>query len=254
LDLNGFFPARGEGDVALSFTQESYDEFWLGTTRVFDPGVGEVETASSSLWTRYGFTDRLAVVATLNYVDVDSDGTMGFEDSGVQDFSALVAYRLLYRETGGARHTLAGALGVRTDASNYEANAPVSLGDGTTDRLARLVYQLEVGSFYFSQQVGYDLRGDDAPDGTPLYTELGYTFGRVTASGFYSKYSADGGTDIADPGFTFPSNQEEFDRAGLRVYVRLNDRFGVSAGAFTTLDGRNTGDATGAAHGVVAKY
>jgi hypothetical protein len=255
-DLNGFFPEAGSIDVALSFTQESYDEFWRGTTLVSNPGVGEVETASTSLWARYGLTDRLALVATLAYVDADSDGTMGFKDSGVQDLSALVVYRMLHRETGGGRfrHTLAGGLGVRTDVGSYEADAPVSLGDGTTDGLVRLIYQFETGAFYLSQQVGYDLRGGDVPDGVPLYTELGYTFGRVTASAFYSNYSADGGTDIGDPGFTFPSNQEEFERAGLRAFVRLNDRFGLSAAAFTTLDGRNTGDSTGGSLGIVVSY
>ena len=61
--------------------------------------------------------------------------------------------------------------------------------------------------------------------------------------------SSDGGTDIGDPGFTFPSNQEEYDRLGGKVYVRINDRFGLSFSGFSTLDGRNTGDSTGASLG-----
>ena len=95
------------------------------------------------------------------------------------DLTALLAFRAL--EGGGSlRHRLVAAGGVRTPLSNYQGNRPVDLGDDTTDLLVRLVYQLERGGFYASQQVGYDLRGEDAPDGLALYTEAGYTWGRVT--------------------------------------------------------------------------
>jgi hypothetical protein len=124
-------------------------------------------------------------------------------------------------------------------------NSPVDVGDGSSDVLFRLVYQFENGPFYFSQQVGYDIRGGDSPDGIPLYTEIGYTFGRVTATGYYLDYMADGGSDIGDPGFTFTGNKDETTRAGGKLYGRVNDRFGVSALVFTTLDGRNSGDASG---------
>jgi hypothetical protein len=247
LDLNGFLPAAGHGDVALSYTGESYDEFWVGTTKVADPGVGEVETTSLSLWGRYGFTDRLAVVANLPYVDVTSDGLGGFEDSGLQDLSVLGLVRLV----ASGPHSLTGGAGLSTPVQNYRGNHPVSLGDDSTDALFRLVYQFHSGPFYVSQQVGYDLRGDDVPDGFPLYTEAGYTHGRVTFSGSYKRYVADGGSDIGDPGFTFPGNQEELERLGGKVYARLTPRWGVAAGAFTTLDGRNTGDASGYSLGVV---
>lgn len=248
LDLNGFLPAAGSGDVALSFTAEGYDEFWVGTTRVSDPGVGEVEIRSLSLWGRWGFTDRFAVVANLPYVDAEGDGLGGFEDAGLQDLTALGLFRLW--ESG--PHSLLGAAGARTDVGDYEANLPVSLGDGTTDALFRAVYQFTSGPFYVSQQVGYDLRGGDAPDGFPFYTEAGYSFGRTTVSGFYQHYEADGGTDIGDPGFTFPSNREEFQRLGAKVYARATPRWGFSVAGFTTLDGRNSGDTSGISVGVVA--
>lgn len=32
-DLNAFFPERGEGTVALSYTTESYDQFWRAPPR-----------------------------------------------------------------------------------------------------------------------------------------------------------------------------------------------------------------------------
>lgn len=252
-DLNGFLRPAGHGDVALSFTHETYDQFWVGEMKVSDPGVGEVKTRSISLWMAYGVTDRLTVFGSLPFVNADSDGAGGFHERDLQDITFLGAYRLL--EVGeSVRSRLVGALGFRTIASNYEANSPVDIGDGTADWLARLVYQLEYGRFYFSQQVGFDRRGGEAPDGFPLYTEAGVTWGPVTYSAMYQRLEAKDGTDIGDPGFTFPSNEEEFERVGVRAYGRINERLGIGGMYFTTLDGRNTGDATGVSGSVNVSF
>ncbi|HEX5720396.1 MAG TPA: hypothetical protein VF179_29850 [Thermoanaerobaculia bacterium] len=250
LDITGFLPGQGVGTLGVSYTGEGYDEFWVGETKVSDPGVGEVDIVSLALWFDWGFTDDLALVGNVAHVDADSDGLGGFEDSGLQDLSVLLKYRFL----SSGPHSLVGAAGVRTPLSDYEANLPVDLGDGTTDALARLVYLFNPGAFYFSQQVGYDMRGDDAPDGIPIYTELGYTTGNLTFIGFYSQLTADGGTDIGDPGFTFPSNKDEYSRAGVKLYNRLGERYGFSILGFTTLDGRNSGDAQGVSVGTTVRF
>lgn len=255
-DLNGFFPAPGETQLALSYSTESWDEFWRGSEKVSTPpALGKADIMSLSLWMRHGISERLALVGTLPYVDAEADGTAGFDESSLQDLTLLAKYRLAVLERArGVRHVFAVAGGIRTPASDYEANLPLDVGDGTTDTLFRFVYQLEQGRFFLSQEVGFDLRSEDAPDGFPVYTEVGFRTGRVSWIGSFSSLWADGGTDIGDPGFTFPSNQEEYQRVGAKLYARLGERFGVSAGGFTTLDGRNSGDATGFSAGLVARF
>jgi hypothetical protein len=176
---------------------------------------------------------------------------VNFDDSGLQDAAALLLARFASYGSGAVQHRWLGGLGLRTPASGYEANLPVDIGDGTTDILTRLVYQLEWGGGYFSQQVGFDLRSKDAPDNWTLYTELGFPTGPVTWIGYYQQVLANGGTDIGDSGFTFPSNQEEFQRVGLRVFGRFNDHFGLSGSYFTTLDGRNSAETEGFSVGTV---
>jgi hypothetical protein len=258
-DLNGFLPRAGEGTVALSYTLEGYDEFFRGTTEVSNPpGLGEVETWSASLWMRYGFSDRFAVVADVAYVDSSGDGTAGFAESGVADLVALGLYRLWQGQSGAGRHSLTGGLGFRVPVGDYVGDAPVSLGDDSSDALARLVYQYDRAGFYVSQQIGYDLRGSDVPDGYPLHTEVGYSFppGSYTATLnlFYTRYLADDGSDIGDPGFTFTGNREEYERVGAKAFLRLSPGFGVSAQGYTTLDGRNSGNSSGFSLGVVAGF
>ncbi|MGH9750301.1 MAG: hypothetical protein ACRD6R_10295 [Candidatus Polarisedimenticolia bacterium] len=248
LDINGFTRAKGKGDVAFSFTSESYDEFWVGRTKVTDPGLGEVETRSLSVWLAYGLNDRLTLIANLPWVRAEGDGSAGFEEKDLQDLSLLGQF-VLASGGSGARHALVGAVGFRIPASGYEANTPVDIGDGSDDWLFRLVYQLRHRGFYLSQQIGVDLRSGDTPDGFPLYTEIGATWGKVTLTAFYQRLESEEGTDIGDPGFTFPSNQDEFERTGAKVYWRLHDRIGVALAGWNTLGGRNTGDSTGASFG-----
>lgn len=254
LDLNGFLPGKGVGHAALSATFEGYDEFWRGTTKVSNPGVGKVDITTFSLYLDYGLSDRIALVANLPTVDATSDGTGGFGENDLQDVSVLLKYRAASFGSGARRHHLVLVGGFSTPASDYEPNSPVDVGDGTTDFLARFIYQLETDRLYLSQQVGFDVRGGDAPDGISLYTELGFRRGSLLAGGFLSHYIADGGTDIGDPDFTFPSNKEEYTRVGAKVYAELTRRFGVSGLLFTTLDGRNTGVTSGASVGVVARF
>lgn len=254
-DLTGFLPEEGTGNLALSYTDESYDEFWRGTEKVPTPGVlGEISTTSTSLWFNWGLTNRLALIVDAAHVDVDSDGTAGMADSGPQNLTAFLAYRLWSGESGATRHSLVGAVGARTPLESYVANAPVARGDETTDGLLRLVYLLQHGRFYWSQQLGYDLRSDDAPDGLPIYTEVGFSAGRLTWIGWHSLYFADGGTDIGEAGFTFPSNQEEYQRLGAKVVCRFTDSWSGFAGAFDTLDGRNSGVASGGSVGLIHHF
>lgn len=251
LDVNGYLPAEGHGDVAFSYTAESWDRFWNGERLVANPDVVPTDINTVTLWARYGITDDLALIVNLPYVDADSDGGANLGESDLQDLSVLLMHRFASVDSGAVRHRWLVGGGIRHPASNYEEDAAVDVGDGTTDLLTRIVYQLEAGRFYASQQVGFDIRGEDAPSGWALYTELGYTTGRLTWIGYYQQQLANGGTDIGEPGSTFPSNEEEFEKVGAKVFGRINDRFGLSLTGFTTLDGRNTAETEGLSLGAV---
>jgi hypothetical protein len=253
-NINGFLRDDGEFDVALTFTAESYNQFWVGDTKVSDPGLGEVNTDSWSLWLAYGINKDITVWANIPYVDTEGEGLAGFSESDWQDLVVMGEFRLAGQPHGQGWGVLIGGVGFSTPMSNYEANAPVDVGDGVSAALLRMVYQYQHGPFYLAAQVGLDVRGGDAPNNYPFYLEPGYTVGPVTFTAFYAKLVADGGTDIGDPGFTFPSNNEESDRVGLKVYGRINPTVGLVGAWFTTLDGRNTGDADGASVGVVFNF
>jgi hypothetical protein len=148
----------------------------------------------------------------------------------------------------GFRHALLAGAGYRAPLAPYEPNRVVALGDATHDGLFRLIYQIEgdaLDGTYFAAELGYDLRDQDAPDGTSLFGELGVTFGKATGSVAALRTWADGGDDIGDPGFTFQGLGGEMFRVGGKVYYRLSSSLGFAVSAFTIPDGRNVGQATG---------
>lgn len=253
MDMDGYIFPKGKGAVALSFTSQSYDHFWAGTTKVADPMIGTVDTKSTTLWVGYGITDRLSLVANLPYIDTRSDGLAGFGQGALQDLTVLGKYR--FGSVGSkARSDFIGAFGTRTIASNYEIqNSVVDIGDGTADWLARFIYALHANHFHLSQSVGWDWRGGVAPDGRPFYTVVGTAWGPIIVDAFYGRLDARGGTDIGS-GAPFPSNKEELERTGLKIWGRVTDHIGLSAMYFTTLSGRNTGDATGYSAGIDYRY
>jgi hypothetical protein len=251
---NAFLPRAGGATIAVSQTFEYYDEFWRGDEVVSNPGLGRVETGSATVWMQAGLTDDLALAANFAYVDVRSDGTDGLADQGLQDRAFLLRWRFLDTMPGGWHHSLVAGAGLRMPASGYDPNSPVALGDGTTDGLFRLVYQAQYDAFwgtYLAVEAGYDARESAAPDGASLRGELGATFYRLSLAGILHATWADGGSDIGDPGFTFPGLNEEWVRLAGNAYYRVSPTFGLALSGFTVLDGRNTGRSRGVSTSLV---
>lgn len=253
--LDGFLPKPGEGTAAVSVTAESYERFWAGSETVTEPALGTVATRTLSVWLRYGVSDRIALVADVPFVERRAEAEPAMRQRSLQDARLLAKVRLLERGRKRLRHRFLVAGGVSAPAASYDPDLPVAVGDGTTDVLLRLVYQLELPRGYLLQTGGVDVRSGGAPDGLVLRTEAGWKAGPTTLSLFHELYAARSGSDIGDPGATFPTNREELQRAGLRLLAPLGQpSWALSAAAFTTLDGRNTGDAAGLSLGIVGGF
>jgi hypothetical protein len=254
--LNGFLPQPGTATVAVSHTLESYDEYWVGSETTADSLLGKVETGSVSLWVDFGLTPDVALTAQLAYVDVTSDGLLQQSAAGLQDRGLLLRWRFLHGEAAGARHSFVVAAGIRDAASGYEPNRAVALGDHSRDGLFRLVYQIQadrLAGAWLSTELGYDLREGHVPEGVCVYSELGAVAGPAAVSVALTRVWADGGPDLGDMGFTYPTVDEELIRVGGKVYLGFSERVGLAISGFTTPKGENTGQATGTSTSLVLK-
>ncbi|MBI3258035.1 MAG: hypothetical protein HYZ54_00915, partial [Ignavibacteriae bacterium] len=119
-----------------------------------------------------------------------------------------------------------------------------------------------------SVQAGYIRRGDvnldhvtidgnmktAVPDALDISAKIGYGNSDFYLDAWYQSQSARGGTNIGEPGASFPSNGISFSRIGVTGYYPLpiwNKQLGVSIGGASTLDGRNIGKSTRISFGVV---
>lgn len=249
----GFLRGEGRTDVVLAVTVDQYDEFWVGDDRVEAPPVGEVERTSGVLYVAHGLRDDLDLVLGAAWVQSESDGTAGFPDEeDLQDLLLAAKWRARAWELGGGELSLLAMPGIKLPMTDYEDNAVTAIGDGQVDLRGRVIahYQTERGLFA-SLETGYDRRNGAPSDEIPIHVTLGGSIGDVTVTPFYSHIESRGGTDIG--GGPFRSNEEEFDRAGVGLYWRVSDAFGLTGGWRTTLDGKNTGDVDGFSLGIVVR-
>ena len=251
---NGFLRGAGKTDVALTYTSESYDHFWVGNQRVKDPGVGEITRESLSLYVAHGLTDDMDVVMAAAYVDAENDGFGAFDDERqLQDLSLGVKWRAGGSDLLGGRLSYLLAPSVKVPMTHYESNNPTAIGDGQVDVRARgiLHYQSPNG-FFAAVETGFDYRAEGPPNETLVNVSLGQTFfNRVTVSPFLTITNSIHGKNIGQD--DFPAVEEDIERLGVSLYGRVNDQVGVTLGWKNTLDGRNTGDLTGWWLGVVFK-
>jgi hypothetical protein len=211
----GFLRGRGNLDLAVSYSLDSYDEFWVDERRVSAESLGRLDRHKISLYAAYGLTDDLDLISSASYVRATSTGVYD-DNQDFQDMKLALKWRVGEWELGPGRFSILAAPGGQFPLSDYNS-------DG-----------LPANEVPVNLTAGFSL------------------FDRLTLSGFYSHVESLGGFNV-DQG-PFPGNQEEYDRIGGGIYFRINDRFGVSASAWTTLDGKNTGDVDGFSIGTVLKF
>jgi Putative MetA-pathway of phenol degradation len=210
-----------------------------------------------NLWAAYGLDDKTDLVVNAAYVTASSDGipVPGANDrqADLQDASVGFKYKLNEWQLGPGGLALAFAPAVKIPMSHYENDAITAIGDGQIDYRFRGILQYTLNNgIWLAVESGYDYRTESTPNELPFNATLGVTlFNRFTIMPFYSYVKSYGNDDIGQ--VPFPATAEEFSRWGISAYVRVTEQFGVTAGFKDTIDGKNTGDATGFWLGVVFK-
>jgi hypothetical protein len=254
----GFLRGTGKADFVFSWTQDSYDSFWIGDDKVSPADVGEITREAWTLYGAYGLREDMDLVVSGSYVSSESDGLQAdagnpvFEDrDDFQDATIGVKWRLWNSAASANQFSFLFAPAIKFPMSDYEGDAVTAIGDQQVDLRARVIAHWQSDSgLYASLESGYDRRNGAPSDEIPVNLTIGATmFGRLTVSPFYSTVDSRGGYDIGEG--PFPGTQEEFERAGVGAYFRITEQFGLTGLWKTTLDGKNTGDADSYGAGLV---
>ncbi|MBK9250192.1 MAG: hypothetical protein IPM69_19315 [Ignavibacteria bacterium] len=271
--IDGFMRGEGKSVVALSYSSESYKDFYKNTTLVQEPNLGRITTTSVSLFTAVGITNSIDVLLSLPYISATSDQGYWQTQSSLQDLNFAVKWRPLQvklSELGTLSAIL--ACGVSIPTTNYVANAPVAIGHHSPSADARLVvnYMTSFGLFA-AVQTGYIRHGDveldrlslegnmktNVPDAIDFSAKVGYGNSEFYIDAWMQSQSSRGGTNIGETDASFPSNGISFTRLGLTGYYPLKfiaEKFGLSLSGATTLNGRNIGKSNRISIGAVYEF
>lgn len=266
--IDGFMRGQGNATVALSFSTESYDQFYIGTEENDLPaGLGEIGTQSVNLYAAVGVFDNLDVVFALPYIMAESSPAegAGTDESGLQDASLLVKWKPWSLNVNGLGEVFAVlAAGISTPAADYTANAPVAIGHYYTQAETRLLVGARLDNGLFGNiQVGYYSKGEAdfdvdgvemsaaVPDALDFVAKVGFAHSDFYVDGWLQNQDSRMGPDIMQG--PFPIQEISFLRAGVNVYIPIKvvEGLGVSAGMSSTLDGQNIGKAVRFSGGVV---
>lgn len=272
--VDGFMKGQRKASFALTYSQESYGTYYVGTTETRNPNLGTVTTQSLNLYGSYGLGYDLDLIVSAPYVRAEASAGYWQKQEGFQDIAAALRWEAFDYKIGKARLSWLFALGYSLPLMNYVIDSPVAIGHGARSLDGRTMLHFKAGAFFLTGQYGYIRRGQvtldrvanyydpsnlnpnsgsvvNVPDVTDLVVRGGVAAKQFYVDGWVQRQTPyNQGTNIG-PGIPFPTNAVGFTRTGVNVYVPLVKKLGVNAGYSTTLSGQNIGKATRVSGGVV---
>ncbi len=254
--VDGFMRGKGNLNTAVSYSYESYDQYYIGDSIVTNPNLGTISTKSVGVYLAAGVTDFLDVIVSLPYVRVAPSQGYWQSQRGLQDLSIFVKLRALKKKIGSIGElSIMASGGLSVPISDYIANSPVAIGHHSTGLDGRLIVQhrLPFGVFIMAQGgyiKKYNIKLDtevevSVPDAWDYVAKVGGTYKILYADAWINIREARSGTDIGQ-GVPFPTNAISYTRAGFNLYSSIPwiKQLGVSFGTSFTLSGENIGKAT----------
>jgi len=252
---SAWLPAQHQFKATPGFSFSTFDEFWMGSSKVDNPPNGKsMDQYTGYLSLDYGILEQLAADVTVGYTATDSDAFGGdASDDGLMDTSVGLRLRLLDEFASDSPYvpTLAIRIG-GIIAGTYDPNKPFSAGDGADGFESSLLLGKTIRDtgFGFYGDIGYRVRENPVPDEVFGTAGIFQQIGVINLAFGYRHIQSLSGLDIGGSGFNpalgdshgFPA-LEEINQI-IEGAVSLSDNGGrnyqLSVG--TNVDGRNTGD------------
>lgn len=241
---------QGEWVVTPSFTYQTYDSFWAGTTEVSPPPFAdEVNQYNAFISIEYGLWEDVALDITGGYTLAEVDGGTFSDNDGAADTLIGVRWNILdeFETECVYAPTLTLRIGGIIEGS-YEESMPHSPGDGASGAEFSLLFGKTFGETGFGMfgDLGFRVRTEDVPE--DFFSSVGIyktLFDRFNVSAGYRLNQGLDGLDIGGPGFTparFPELQEinHNVEAGIS-YTDIGNRTYSFLYAHT-VDGENTAE------------
>ena len=269
LPVNGFYSNKGDLTLAVSYSNKSADDFYVGPdlAGAIPAELGEISSDIISIYAQYGISDTFSAIVTLPYISVESEA--GVADpvngtstvDGLQDLGLSIKGKILEKDFGGAGDiTLGAAGGVSFPISDYAGGGILSIGNQATAITGEAIFQYNSPFKVFTElQLGYSTRSSDefdVPDALLYSAKIGYIHKYFYIHSQFTVHDSTDGVDILGEGFSgpeiLPETEVDYKILSFSLYVPVyEDKIGVSLGYETTVDGRNFNDESGIGFGLV---
>ncbi len=262
--------------AGLIYTQDQWSEYWEGSLKRDNGNIGTLTTRQTTYMAAYGVTNRLNIIASLPYVWTKASQGVLEGQSGSQDISVGLKYRVFSTPLT-TKGTLSGiaVISATVPTSNYTPDFyPMSIGSSSKRATARAILTWQAtNGIYVNGAAAYTRRGNVTLDRVSYYTQdqlfltnevqmpdvqetavtLGYRGHGLIAPVTLTRQKTLGGGDIRRQDMPFVSNRMDFTSIGGHVQYQLPMLKVVSlqVGASHVLTGRNVGQSTAVMGGLL---
>jgi hypothetical protein len=242
--ISGFPTPKGETAIALSYSQEVYDTYFLPDDA---SETRDVETISYSLFVETGLSNNSSLVVTLPWMQTNN------RQGSLQDGSIWLKYMNLDKRGEHSASRFFTAVGLSLPVGNYETTGIAALGQRATVFQGRLAYQLQHDDGWFLHaQTGIDFQfAPEAQSSLPFLLRAGYGgkfFYTEAWIEFVTALESGTGVQTATAG-----TGSSWNRIGGTLYFPVRKWVGLNFGAASVLSGTYIGKSTRVNAGLVFK-
>ncbi len=156
---DGLMMPKGSLCNLVSYSSSSWKNYWEGEKKRSNTNLGTFTMQNVMYMGALGLTDKLNVMVGLPYVKTSASASYLSGQSGLQDLSAWLKYRLIEKQGNFGEIKLFTTLGGSIPTTNYVADfLPFSIGLHTKTASGRLILNFSKSGFYLTAQGGVTLR------------------------------------------------------------------------------------------------
>lgn len=271
-DIDGVMMEKNAFCVGPMYGHSSWKNYWEGTLKRDNANLGTVSTSMYSIMGNYGITNKLNVLFGLPYLKTKASAGQLKGMKGLQDLSFAVKWKVYSKKIGQGRLSLFAIGSYSLPASNYTADfLPMSIGLESKNLSLRAMADYQRGAWFATLSGAYIRRSNIEIDRNAYYTtEMHYTnevkMPDAASFNFRAGYRDKGayaelvldnwttldGFDITRNNMPFASNRMNATRIGLnfKYPMRFHPALSIVGNGFTTIAGRNMGQATSFGAGI----
>lgn len=266
-DIDAIMMEKNALCIGPMVSYSSWKNYWEGTLKRENLNLGTVSTKMFSVVGNYGINNKLNVLFGLPYVLTKASAGQLNGQEGVQDLSLWVKWKPFSKKIAAGRLSYILIGGYSLPVSDYTADfLPMSIGLESKNLSLRGMLDYQRGSWFATVSGTYVRRSNIELDRDAYYTtemhytnevkmpdvlssniRAGYRDKGLIAEAVFDHWNTLGGFDITRNNMPFPSNEMDMSRIGFnfKYDMPFYPQLSLTGNAFTTIAGRNVGQATG---------